>query len=89
MKQLIKHRTLTFILSTYILIASVYSVVVPIFEVSDELWHYPMVHFIANNSFQLPVQNPGNVGPWRQEGSQAPLYYLASALLTAGIDTSD
>ncbi|MBC7814565.1 MAG: glycosyltransferase family 39 protein [Burkholderiales bacterium] len=89
MKPLIQHRMLTFILSTYILIASVYSVVVPIFEVSDELWHYPMVHFIANNSFQLPVQNPGNVGPWRQEGSQAPLYYLASALLTAGIDTSD
>lgn len=85
----LQQRTLYFILFTYLLIATTYSVVIPIFEVSDELWHYPMVHYIANNGLQLPVQNPGNVGLWRQEGSQPPLYYMVAAVLTAGIDTSD
>jgi hypothetical protein len=89
LKPHITNRILVIILSTYILIATLYSVVVPILEVSDELWHYPMVQFIASNGFQLPVQNPGSVGPWRQEGSQAPLYYLFGAALTAGIDTSN
>jgi 4-amino-4-deoxy-L-arabinose transferase-like glycosyltransferase len=77
------------VLTAYILIAGAYSVLVPIYEVSDELWHYPMVKYIADNSFQLPVQDPANVGPWRQEGSQPPLYYMMAALLTSGINTDD
>ncbi|MDY7076450.1 MAG: glycosyltransferase family 39 protein [Chloroflexota bacterium] len=65
-----------------------YSVVVPPFEASDELWHYPMVEYIAGN-WALPVQDPANVGPWRQEGSQPPLYYVLAAIATFWIDTSD
>ncbi len=79
---------LILILALYMLLAGVYSVATPIFEASDELWHYPMVQTIAATG-HLPVQDAANIGPWRQEGSQPPLYYLIAALLTGGIDTSD
>lgn len=82
-------RWLTLILVAYTVLALIYSVVSPPFEVSDELWHYPMVRLLAQNGLQLPVQDPANVGPWRQEGSQPPLYYFMAAILTAGIDTAD
>jgi 4-amino-4-deoxy-L-arabinose transferase-like glycosyltransferase len=73
------------ILAAYVLLATIYSIATPIFEASDELWHYPMVKYMADNSLQLPTHD----GPWRQEGSQPPLYYMMAAILTAGIDTSD
>jgi 4-amino-4-deoxy-L-arabinose transferase-like glycosyltransferase len=76
------------IVAAFVLLSGVYSVVVPPFEASDELWHYPMVKTIADN-WALPVQDPANVGPWRQEGSQPPLYYVLGALSTLWIDTSD
>ena len=44
--------------------------------------------YIADN-WALPVQDPENVGPWRQEGSQPPLYYALAAAATSWIDTSD
>ena len=69
-------------------LGAIYSVVVPPFEASDELWHYPMVQYIADH-WALPVQDPANVGPWRQEGSQPPLYYALAAAATFWIDTSD
>lgn len=61
----------------------------PIMEVWDEPWHYPVVQYIATNQFALPVQDRTIDTPWRQQGNQPPLYYLISAALTAGIDTSD
>ncbi|MEL6149976.1 MAG: glycosyltransferase family 39 protein [Chloroflexota bacterium] len=82
------HVLLGFTLIAYVALASTYSVITPLFEVSDELWHYPMVKYIADNG-DLPVQDPNNHGPWRQEGSQPPLYYMMGAALTFWIDTSD
>ncbi len=76
------------ILVAFVVLATIYSIAVPPFEASDELWHYPMVKHIADH-WALPVQDPANVGPWRQEGSQPPLYYFVGALATAWIDTSD
>ncbi|MBN1178845.1 MAG: glycosyltransferase family 39 protein [Anaerolineae bacterium] len=76
------------ICSLFILLAAIYSLSAPPFEMSDELWHYPMVNIIAD-TWTLPVQDPANVGPWRQEGSQPPLYYAIAAAATAWIDTSD
>ncbi len=80
-------RWLFLILTVYVLLAGVYSVVTPIFEASDELWHYPMVKYLADNGLSLP--RPDATQPWRQEGGQPPLYYLLAAVLTGGIDTSD
>jgi len=79
---------LSAVLFAFVLLSTTYSLIVPPFEASDELWHYPMVKYIADN-WSLPIQNPANVGPWRQEGSQAPLYYILGALTTSWIDTSD
>jgi len=79
---------LAIIVGLFVLLSATYSVVVPPFEASDELWHYPMVKYIADH-WSLPVQDPANVGPWRQEGSQPPLYYFLGALTTFWIDTSD
>jgi 4-amino-4-deoxy-L-arabinose transferase-like glycosyltransferase len=80
---------LAWLLTAYVLLASLYSVVTPIFEASDELWHYPMVKYLADNRLALPVQDPSVNTTWRQEGSQPPLYYMMGAILTFWIDTSD
>ena len=82
------HIKLLAILSIYIILSITYSLITPLFEASDELWHYPMVKYVADN-VALPVQNPETVGPWRQEGGQPPLYYMLGAALTFWIDTSD
>ena len=82
------HRFIIVIIILFLTLATTYSVVTPVFEASDELWHYPMVKYIADH-WSLPVQDPANVGPWRQEGSQPPLYYIIGSLATAWIDTSD
>ncbi|MEP7287439.1 MAG: DUF2142 domain-containing protein [Chloroflexota bacterium] len=85
----LKSHPLQIILVVYLLLASLYSVVTPIFEASDELWHYPAVKYMADHGLQLPVQDPKVETEWRQEGSQPPLYYMISAILTRWIDTSD
>lgn len=89
MKRTTERRWLGLILAVYVLLASLYSIVTPVFEASDELWHYPMVQYLATHGLALPPQDPTANYAWRQEGSQPPLYYLAAAVLTAPIDTSD
>lgn len=73
----------------YSLMAGFYAVSTPLYEVNDELWHAPMVHYLANNGLALPPQDPHITSDWMQQGSQPPLYYLISAILTAGINTDD
>jgi 4-amino-4-deoxy-L-arabinose transferase-like glycosyltransferase len=82
------HRALLLLLSLYLILGFTYSLVNPLLEASDELWHYPFVKHLADGH-GLPVQQPGVKQPWRQEGSQPPLYYAFSALVTSWIDTSD
>lgn len=76
------------IIALFIILATTYSIVTPIFESPDELWHYPFVWHLARTA-KLPVQDPANPGLWAQEGSQPPLYYALAALLTAAIPTGD
>ena len=66
-----------------------YMVATPVFEASDELWHFGMVEAIGEGV--LPVQDPDSeiVTAWRQEGSQPPLYYALAALVISPIDISD
>ncbi|MBI5712032.1 MAG: hypothetical protein HZC38_01195, partial [Chloroflexi bacterium] len=70
------------------MLGSLYALTTPLFEASDELWHYPMVQHLSR-TFALPIQDPNNVGPWRQEASQPPLYYYLMGWATSWIDTSD
>jgi hypothetical protein len=80
---------LTLILTGYLVLAGIYSLITPLFEASDELWHYPMVRYMAQHRLAIPVQNPAKPGPWRQEGGQPPLYYMIGAVATFWIDTAD
>lgn len=77
-------------MTAFLLIGLSYALVTPVFEASDELWHYPMVRHLADGN-PLPVQvfDPALAGPWKQEASQPPLYYYLGAALTFWIDTSD
>ncbi len=83
------HRTVALgIILGFIVLSSVYSVVNPIFESPDEVYHYPYVKYIANGN-GLPVQSADRQEYWEQEGSQPPLYYAVSALLSGWINTDD
>jgi 4-amino-4-deoxy-L-arabinose transferase-like glycosyltransferase len=81
-------RPLALLLIIFVLLGTVYSIVTPLFEASDELWHYPFIKRLADGE-GLPVLDPANPGPWRQEAGQPPLYYALGALATFWIDTGD
>lgn len=80
---------LTGIIAFYVAAGIAHMLASPIMEIWDEPWHYPLVEYLATNGLRLPVQDSSRIGPWLQQGGQPPLYYLAGAVLTAGIDTSD
>ncbi|MBI3914193.1 MAG: glycosyltransferase family 39 protein, partial [Chloroflexi bacterium] len=82
------HPLLAAILAAFVLLAGAYSVITPIFEAGDEVWHYPVVENIARGR-GLPVQDPATRTLWEQEGGQPPLYYALGAALTFWIDTRD
>jgi 4-amino-4-deoxy-L-arabinose transferase-like glycosyltransferase len=65
-----------------------YSLATPPLEASDEFDHYPYVQYVQTRR-ALPVMDPADPDPWRQEGGQPPLYYVLMAGLTSWIDTSD
>ncbi len=78
------------VLVLYLVLALLHSAVNPLFESSDEMWHIGMAVRLARGE-GLPVQHPGEETPWRQEGSQPPLYYAFLAGLTrlSGLPLSD
>lgn len=76
------------ILVFFIFLAGVYSVLNPLFESPDEVWHYAFVQHLASGQ-ALPVLDPQHPGPWAQEGGQPPLYYLATSLFTRLLPPSD
>ncbi len=82
------HSWLVLIIAAFVALASLYSVVTPIFEAGDELWHYPFVQSLATGH-SLPVQDPNVKTLWEQEGGQPPLYYAVAAMATFWIDTGD
>lgn len=74
------HAGIAFVLAVYVVLAVFYSVVTPVFEAPDELWHYLVIHDITDHR-SLPIQKPPPEAVLgRQEASQPPLYYLIGAL---------
>ena len=75
-------------------LATAYGLVVPVFESPDEHTHYFVGQHIAQTG-RLPVQSKArdDRGPWEQEGSQPPLYYVLIAPLVwlggADLEESD
>jgi hypothetical protein len=79
------------LLAATFLLFLAYSLNTPLFEASDELWHYPLVQHIATTG-DLPIQHPNQTdtnAPWRQEGSQPPLYYVVASLVSSPFDSSN
>ncbi len=64
----------------YVFLASLYSVLIPLYEPQDENYHFAFAQWVRQTG-QLPVQDPSVKQPWKQEGSQAPLYYVLAALI--------
>ena len=84
-------RAAALLIAAAFLLFNLYSIATPLFEASDELWHYPFVQHLVTGG-GLPIQHAGQTdedAPWRQEGSQPPLYYAAAALLSAPFDYSN
>jgi 4-amino-4-deoxy-L-arabinose transferase-like glycosyltransferase len=70
-------------------LATIYSIVTPIFEGYDEHWHYAYVQHIATGR-GLPRQPPDQYHHLaQQEASQPPLYYLLAAALTWWVPSDD
>lgn len=69
-------------------LAGLYSILVPPFETPDEIWHFAFIQHLAGGE-GLPISEADTQALWRQQGVQAPGYYLAAALLTGWIDQSD
>lgn len=90
MRKTSENRWLAFVLTLFVLVGVTYALVTPVFEASDELWHYPLVrHLAAGKPLPVQVFDPAQAGPWNQEASQPPLYYYLAAALTFWIDASD
>ena len=83
-----EQRAIKLILIAFVFLGTLYSVVVPLFEAPDEVWHYLYVkHFADGNG--LPLYREGTTFPMRQEASQPPLFYVLNGWATAWIDTRD
>ncbi len=83
-----KDRIGLLILAAYLMLATAYSIVNPLFESPDEVWHYEYVRWLVEGNGLASPEDVGHA-PWHQEGSQPPLYYLAAAALTSWIPTDN
>ena len=72
------------ILCLFLSLAIYYNISTPVYESPDELQHAAFVVWLANEH-SLPIVNPEEPGPWKQEGTQPPLYYLIAAALVGGL----
>lgn len=80
---------LIYLAVAYLALSTLYNVVTPPFEASDEFHHYPFVKWLADGK-GLPVMGPdAGQNLYRQEGAQPPLYYLLAAAISFWIDTGD
>ncbi len=82
------YKPLGLILAAFLILGVLYSVLNPLFEAPDEVWHYEYVRWLVEGH-GLPRPEQVGHAPWHQEGSQPPLYYLIAAALTRPIPTEN
>ena len=70
-----RHWPIVLILALFLGLGGAYSVVNPLFESPDEVWHYEYVRWLVEGH-GLPRPEQVGTAAWHQEGSQPPLYYL-------------
>jgi 4-amino-4-deoxy-L-arabinose transferase-like glycosyltransferase len=76
------------VVAAFCVLGVVYSVVIPLFEAPDEIWHFSLLRLLATR-WSLPVQPTDGKNMWLREAGQPPLYYLVTAPIVALLDTSD
>ena len=70
------------LLLDFVIAATLYNALIPVFEQPDETGHYFYAqHLAQTGELPLQVQDVDARGPWEQEGSQPPLYYYLTAPL--------
>jgi 4-amino-4-deoxy-L-arabinose transferase-like glycosyltransferase len=74
--------------AVFIALSVVYSLIVPLFEGPDEIWHYAFAHHLADGG-GLPVFDVNQPATFLRNGAHPPLYYAFIAALIAPIDRSD
>jgi hypothetical protein len=80
-------RWLAVIVAAFLVVGLIYSVVVPLFEAPDEVWHFAFADHLAKGG-GLPVLS-GTKPVFLREGGQPPLYYTVVALAIAPFDRND
>lgn len=73
------------VLAIHFLLASLYSVVTPIWEGPDELGHYRHVRYLVSN---LALPQPEDSVSSLDQLTHPPVYYAIAGLLTSWVDTS-
>lgn len=81
-QSVMKDKGLFFILIAYFVLASWYSVTIPLGEAPDEIPHYSLIRYVAR-------ERGYPTGEEEHEAFQPPLYYALGALVTFWIDTDD
>ena len=79
-------RGVVVITAVFCLLGLVYSVVIPLFEAPDEVWHFFFINEMATTG-RMPVQPTEGQDVWLRESGQPPLYHLLAAALAAPLDT--
>lgn len=79
---------LVLLVALFSILGTIYSLVVPLFEAPDEVWHFRFVQALVEQR-ALPVQPVEGQDIWLRESGQPPLYHVLAALLVAPLDTSD
>lgn len=69
----------------YLLLATAYSLVNPIYEAPDETYHYAYVRYLLDERALPPLTGTPGQTFVHQEETQPPLYYALGALLVAGV----
>jgi 4-amino-4-deoxy-L-arabinose transferase-like glycosyltransferase len=80
--------SLLVILIAFVVLSVVYSLIVPLFEGPDEIWHYAFANHLASGG-ELPVFDVKQPATFLRNGAHPPLYYVLIAALIAPIERSD
>ncbi len=72
----------------WVALSGLYSVVTPLFEGPDEIWHFAFANHLADGG-GLPVFDAAQPATFLRNGAHPPVYYLLIAALIAPIDRSD
>ncbi|MBI3287415.1 MAG: glycosyltransferase family 39 protein [Chloroflexi bacterium] len=81
-------RPIVWIVAAFLVLGTLYSVVTPLFEAPDEIWHFTYIDWLADGN-ELPVFSSEAPQTELRAALHPPLYYWLTAALVAPIDRSD